>query len=298
MGGAWVPSDVPIRSRLTRLPWGRVFAVDVGPGPAATGAVPPLVLLHDVFETSFAFHQITPALVSSRQIIALDLPGCGDSDHPSPEQVDGYSVPWLARAVEETLGVLGVERFDLLGQGFGASVGIQLAAAHPELVRRLILVGPLVLSRELPIQGAAGLWPVLGSEVFRRVFGRADLRRVLEQTVSTPELVRPARLNVYWDRLGRGGAREATHAMLEQVAKSDRLREHLDEVYQPTQVVCGDRDALVPPEHGERLVELLAAGILEVVDGCGHAVAEERPERLVELIVEHCGPDPGQSDPN
>jgi pimeloyl-ACP methyl ester carboxylesterase len=286
MGGAWLADDLANHSRLLRLSWGRAFVVDVHPASVTT---PPLVLLHDVFETSFAFHAIVPALASTRRVIAPDLPGCGDSDHPLPEDADGYSVAWIMRALQELVGVLGVPRFDLLGQGFGASVAIQLAAVHPELVRRLVLVAPLVLTRELPIQGAAGLWPVLGAEVFRRVFGRADLRRVLEQSVSTPELLRPSRLNVYWDRLGRHGAREATHAMLEQVAQGDRLRAHLDEVHQPTLVVWGDRDALVPPEQGERLVELLADGVLEIVDGCGHAVAEERPDRLVELVLARCG---------
>ena len=287
MGGAWLPDEVAIRSRLVRLPWGRAFVVDVEPSGSSKG--PPLVLLHDLFETSYAFHSIVPRLASSRRIIAPDLPGCGDSDHPRPEQVDGYSVAWLGGAVHDLLAELDVPRVDLLGQGFGASVAIRLAAVHPELVRRLVLVGPLALTRELPIQGAAGLWPVLGAEVFRRVFGRADLRRVLEQTLSTPELLRAARLNVYWDRLGRDGARAATHAMLEQVSHGDGLRSHLDEVYQRTLVVWGDRDALVPPEHGERLVELLADGQLEIVDGCGHAVAEEQSDRLVELVDEHCG---------
>jgi pimeloyl-ACP methyl ester carboxylesterase len=287
MVGAWVPTEVPIRSRLVPLSWGRVFVVDVGPGTEAPSGLP-VVLLHDLFETSYGFHEVTAALATSRRVIVPDLPGCGDSDHPRPADVDGYSAAWLARAVQETVAALGASTFDLVGQGFGASVAVQLAATQPERVRRLVLVGPLLLTRELPIQGAAGLWPVLGAEVFRRVFGRADLRRVLEQTVSTPELLRPARLNVCWARLGREGARAATHAMLEQVAQGDRLRECLDDVHQPTMIVWGDRDVLVPSEHGERLLELLAESSLEIVDGCGHAVAEERPDALVDLIRRHC----------
>lgn len=290
MGGAWIPAEVPIHSRLVRLQWGRAFVVDVGPGPGPS-TLPPVVMIHDVFETSFAFHDVTPRLVGKRRVVAPDLPGCGDSDHPRPETAAGYAVSWLAEAVGETISAVGVDRCDLVAQGFGAAIAVRLAATFARRVRRLVLVGPMILTTELPLRGAPGVWPLLGPEVFRRAFRRSDLRRVLEQTVSTAELVRDSRVNVAWDRLGRDGAREATHAMLEQVSHLDRLRERLSEVQAPTLLVWGDRDALVPPEHGEELAGLLRDARLEVVDGCGHSVAEERPERLAGLIADHCGPE-------
>jgi len=96
-------------------------------------------------------------------------------------------------------------------------------------------------------------------------------------------------VDVYWDRLGREGGREAAYAMLLQMNKLDRLREQVERIEAPTRVVWGDRDALMDVGTGERLVELLGDARLEVVEGCGHAVAEERPDALIDLLLEYLG---------
>ena len=70
------------------------------------------------------------------------------------------------------------------------------------------------------------------------------------------------------------------------------MRERIARVELPTVVVWGDRDGLMPVETGEQLVELLPDAELRVVEGCGHAVAEERPEALCELIEDLLGPVP------
>ena len=66
------------------------------------------------------------------------------------------------------------------------------------------------------------------------------------------------------------------------------LRRRLAEIKAPTLVVWGDRDTLMPVAQGERLVSLLPQAELVIVDGCGHAVPEERPERLLELTIAFC----------
>jgi pimeloyl-ACP methyl ester carboxylesterase len=288
-GAAWLPADVPDRTHLVPLPQGRVFVVDVGPAEGVSASQPPLVLLHGVFVTHFAFHRLIPRLSSARRIIAIDLPGTGDSDHPDPELCDEYSFDWLSDAVLQTLDTLDVGTFDLLGHDYGGSVALAMTAAHPERVRRLILAAPLALSVSLPLEGSLGFTPALGPEVFKRVLRRADLTTYLGQCVSAPELVSETTVDVYWDRLGREGAREATYAMLGQVASLVRMRERFASVSAPTLLVWGDRDRIVGHDQGERLVELLPKATLETIDGCGHNLAEERPEELARLVERHTG---------
>jgi pimeloyl-ACP methyl ester carboxylesterase len=258
-----------------------VFAVDRGP---AEGERPPLVLVHGLLVTHHAFRAVLEPLAAERRVIALDLPGCGESDRPDPDAAEGYALPWLAARVHEALGALGVARCDLLGHSFGGAVVVELATAVPALVRRLVLVDPVVFPMELPLSGRMAMLPRLGPYLWKQLYRRAELRRYLGRVFSTPELLDERAVDVYWDRLGRDGGREAAHAMLMQMTRLESLGERLARVDVPTLVVWGDRDGLMPVETGERLVKLLPQGQLQVVEGCGHAVPEERPEALVELV--------------
>jgi len=136
---------------------------------------------------------------------------------------------------------------------------------------------------ELPLEGKLAMLPRLGPYVFKTLYRRADLWRYLGSVMSTPELVDETAVNVYWDRLSRDGGREAAYAMLGHLTTLAWLRPRLSDVAAQTLVVWGDRDRLMPVSEGERLVELLPDATLQVVDGCGHAVPEERPQELLTL---------------
>ncbi len=275
---------IPDRSRLVPTQAGRIFAVDRGP---LDGARPPLVLLHGLLVTHHAFRAIIDPLAVDRRVIALDLPGCGESDRPRPADAEDYALPWIAARVHEAVGAMGLEQVDLLAHSFGGAVGIELAAKVPALVRRLVLVDPVTFPMELPLEGRMALLPRLGPMLFRQLYRRADLRRYLSRVFSTPELVDERAVDVYWDRLGRDGGRDAAYAMFLQMTRLDALASRFAEVSAPVQVVWGDRDRLLSVEMGQRLAQKLPDATLEVIEGCGHAVAEERPEALVTLVRGH-----------
>lgn len=281
MSASATPGLPPDRSRLVPTAAGRVYAVDRGP---AHGERPPLVLLHGLLVTHHAFRAILDPLAVDRRVIALDLPGCGESDRPDPDDADGYALPWLAERVHEVLGALGVQQCDLLAHSLGGAVAVELVTRVPALVRRLVLVDAVVFPMELPLEGRMALLPRLGPYLWKQLYRRSELRRHLQRVLSTPELLDERAVDVYWDRLGRDGGREAAYAMLQQMTRLEPLRERLPKVQAPTLVVWGDRDALMPVDTGERLAKLVPGARLVVVEGCGHAVPEERPEALVELV--------------
>jgi pimeloyl-ACP methyl ester carboxylesterase len=278
------PGPPPDRSRLVPTEGGRVYVVDRGP---LGGQRPPLVLLHGLLVTHHAFRAMIDPLAADRQVIAIDLPGGGESDRPDPDVADGYSLAWLAARVHDALGALGVRQCDLLAHSFGGAVAIELATAVPALVRRLVLVDPVIFPLELPLSGRMAILPRLGPVLWKQLYRRAELRRYLMRVFSTPELLDERAVDVYWDRLGREGGREAAYAMLLQMTRLDPLGARLPRVEAPTLVVWGDRDALMPVDTGERLVEALPHAELRVVEGCGHAVPEERPDALLELVRAH-----------
>src|SRR5512146_257706 len=109
---------------------GRVHCVDSGSGGGA-----PLVLLHQTPRSVDEFKEVLPLLAKHRRTIAIDNPGYGCSD-----PVEGQpTVSDYARAVVDVLDALTIDKAVLVGHHTGAVIAIELAAAFPERVDRVVL---------------------------------------------------------------------------------------------------------------------------------------------------------------
>jgi pimeloyl-ACP methyl ester carboxylesterase len=275
-----------VRTGLIALPWGRLYVRDRGP---LTGSAPPLVLLHGFLRSGHSFRALHAELAGERRVLVPDLPGTGDSDRPPPRDVHGYGLEWLARAVIATLEAFDLPPVDLFGHSLGGAVALVAAAEAPDRVRRVIVEDTIGASGELPLEGRIALLPRLGPWVFQQLIGRAELRRHFARAASHPDLVDDEAVDVYWERLGRAGGREAAYALLQAMAAAEPLRSRLPQVRAPTLVIWGERDRLLPVRGGEALAAALPAARLQVIEGCGHAPHEDRPDRVLALIREFTG---------
>jgi pimeloyl-ACP methyl ester carboxylesterase len=96
----------------------------------------PLICLHPDRSTSRTFARFLPEIADVRSVYAPDLPGLGESDPAGTEcPIDA------AGAISDLADDLRLRQIDVLGLRSGARVALDLAAARPELVRRLVLVG-------------------------------------------------------------------------------------------------------------------------------------------------------------
>lgn len=126
----------------------------------------PVVLLHGAFTSSHLWEEVVPLLPDGHRILLVDLAGHGRSDPPT----HAPTVAHHASLVGALLRVLGVEGATVVGHDLGAAIALQLAAAHPARVARVVAVSP---SYTGPRTGARGLPPRL-----RRV---ARLRPLLQR---------------------------------------------------------------------------------------------------------------------
>jgi pimeloyl-ACP methyl ester carboxylesterase len=95
-----------------------------------------LFCLHPDKGSSRWFSRFLPEIADVRSVYAPDLPGLGESDPSS-----GGSVTDAAAAISDLANDLRLRQIDLLGVHGGVAVALELAAARPELARRLVLVG-------------------------------------------------------------------------------------------------------------------------------------------------------------
>jgi pimeloyl-ACP methyl ester carboxylesterase len=113
----------------------------------------PVVLLHGWPQTWYEWRHVMPALAKNYTVIVPDLRGLGDSSKP----VTGYDGKTTAEDIFQLVSQLGFKGIFLVGHDFGVQVAYSYAAAHPNDVRRLVIL-------DVPIPGIGpgenitGLW--------------------------------------------------------------------------------------------------------------------------------------------
>jgi pimeloyl-ACP methyl ester carboxylesterase len=111
----------------------KVFYREAGPQGA-----PVLLLLHGFPTSSHMFRELIPRLADKYHIIAPDYPGYGQSDQP-PLDTFGYSFDKFAAVIDKLTEGLGLTKYAIYVQDYGAPVGYRLAAAHPERISAIVV---------------------------------------------------------------------------------------------------------------------------------------------------------------
>ncbi|HET6829912.1 MAG TPA: alpha/beta fold hydrolase [Solirubrobacterales bacterium] len=270
-----------------RLRFGRIEAAGNEISYCEAGEGPPLLCLHGLGGTKASFLPTLAALApEGHRVIAIDLPGFGDSSKPHAAP---YDAPWFATVVGAALDAFGYERANIAGNSMGGRIAIELGMSAPERVDRLVLLAPaLAWLRERPWK-----W-ILQVPLPRLGYLQPTPRRLVDPIVR---------------RLIPGGDRGWTAAGVDEFLRAyltpagrfafyECLRNvYLDEPYgeegfwtrlkrlEPGSLfVWGREDVLVPisfMRHVERA--LPAATHLEL--DCGHVPQLERPEQVHESMA-------------
>jgi pimeloyl-ACP methyl ester carboxylesterase len=117
--------------------YGQLHLTTAYPASGGFDEAAPIIFLHADEGTGGDFNGCAELLGVDRSIYAPDLPGSGASDAPKGRM----AVAGLALAVIDLLEQLRLKRVDLVGCGRGALVAFELAATHPQAVRRLVVAG-------------------------------------------------------------------------------------------------------------------------------------------------------------
>ena len=248
-----------------------------------TGSGAPLVLLHGLGSSRAAWDSVVPALAERFDVIAVDLPGFGDSDPLPPGVIAAPAV--LAASVAALLDGLGHDAPHLVGNSLGGWVALELAQLRP--TASVTLLSPaglwragapryglvsLRLSRWLAVHAARPLRWVVGSRVGRTL--------VLGQTHGRP-----------W-RMDAERARLVLHAMAScpgfRSALEATAAQHISarSVEAPVTVAFGTRDWLLLKWQSRRLDQLPATVRIRELRGCGHVPMTDDPAAVVEVITE------------
>jgi pimeloyl-ACP methyl ester carboxylesterase len=282
----WREIDWSSHLRTANVRGARVAYAELGAGE------PAVVLIHGLGGQWRNWLENIPALAAHRRVIAVDLPGFGDSAVPP----DRISISGYAEVVDELCEQLGLGPVVAVGNSMGGFVATELALTHPSRVERLVLVDAAgivptrgELSRALPFLWANALIGARLAGANRHLAGRPGLRHALLRLVAHE----PRRLRadlVYHGLLEapRPGMRQALRASLSYL--SHEWSDRLEDIRCPTLVVWGEADALIPVRHADEFVRRIPHARAARVPNAGHIPMIETPERfnreLLDFIAE------------
>src|SRR5215472_9532141 len=128
---------------------------------AEAGSGMPLLLVHDYLASRVAWEDVVPKLAERFHVIVPDLPGFGESEKPPPSRYR-YDFDGFSESLVDLVAALGLGRISLCGHAMGGAVTLTLAATYPHVVRKLILVNPLVYPPRPDAQSRIAGLPLLG----------------------------------------------------------------------------------------------------------------------------------------
>lgn len=246
------------------------------------GAGEPLVLLHGLGSSRHAWDPVAPALADRFEVLAVDLPGFGETP-PLPDEVEPHPAA-LASTVASWLDDVGVAAPHVAGHSLGGWIALELAAIRP--VASVSLVAPAGLWRdETPLYDRVSLRAI-------RLFARHG-RRPLSQVVR----FRPGRALVLGQTHGRptrvspDEARAALRDMgtcpgfpAVMRATDHRSYEPATPVDAPVTVAFGTRDRILLARQSRHVDKLPAGTRVETLPGCGHVAMSDDPDAVAALI--------------
>ena len=278
--------DVPKggRSGFVVIEGRQVHYLEWGP----TGA-PPVLAMHGGGQTAYMFEELGNALRANRHVIAVDLPGHGDStelDNPMD-----FSRQRLAATVPPLLAEFGVGPVSIVGASLGGIIALTVAAEHARSWSRAIVL--IDVGHRLEEAGVRRIVEFMGApRVLRIARGGVGRCRCVHARPSEPN---PERLRrnlrqrpdgrwVWKHNLGAVSA-DRIDDVDWQYDIVDGLGEDAAKVTVPVMVLRGAKSDVLSSDGAEEIAQLLPDGRLVEVHNAGHLAAGDNPESTVSLIT-------------
>jgi pimeloyl-ACP methyl ester carboxylesterase len=277
------PAASAVAWRADRITAAGVDVARFTAGSSAPGA-PALLLLHGLGHwTGAAWNRIVPLLDPAWRVVAIDLPGFGQSERPDVR----YDLPFFRTVVDDVARQSLPPRFALAGHSLGGMIAADVAASSPERIAGLALIAPAGFAA---VNGI--VVRVLGSGLVRRFFSlepRPDfVVRTLRQSVHDPDRLDPAviaQAQAYAaDPLVRrafggiyGGAMQAMRDL-------PGLHRRFAQYRGPAFVGWGRFDRDIPVKALADARRVYPQAVTQIFEASGHVVMDDEPAELAAAL--------------
>ncbi|OGY70702.1 MAG: hypothetical protein A2249_02475 [Candidatus Jacksonbacteria bacterium RIFOXYA2_FULL_44_7] len=231
--------------------------------PSCKSEAPTLLFLHGWGSEGAVWRGVCEKLAHcGYHMYALDLSGFGASETPkNPYSLDDY-----ARSVFKFIQTLKLKKIILVGHSFGGSVAIKLAATHPKIIQKLILVSSSGIRKMTAKKRAVGFIAKCVKPFFRSRYMQPFRKKLYiligaEDYTATPKLTETFRLIVNED-----------------------LALILPKITQKTLIIWGDKDRATPLKDAYIFEHLIQNSALVVLKGAGHYSFLDKQDEWIEAV--------------
>ena len=256
----------------------------------------PLFILHGVPKTSYHWRHVIPLLTPHFTVVAPDLRGLGDSEHPQ----SGFDMRNMAKDIADLATHLGYDAFNLAGEDWGASTAYQVAAQWPERVRKLVYQEMILpgygledysfLTRE-NVSTYVWLWHINFYSVpdFPELLitgkEREYFNYFIKHETHNPQAITPDALDEYVRCYSSpGGLRSMFNIYRATLDDADQNREAAKNKLQMPVLAIGSEYFI--GADNERQMHEVADDVRGAILPWGHQLAEECPDDLAKLYID------------
>jgi pimeloyl-ACP methyl ester carboxylesterase len=257
-----------------------------GGHPASRGELEPIVFVHGLGGQWQNWLENIPRAALERRVIALDLPGFGLTPMPR----DRITIPGYGRCVDALCEKLSLGRVDMVGNSMGGYISAEVAIQFPERIDQLILVSAAGITSAslarrpvMTVGRVAAAMVSYGAARERQIAARPKSRYLALALVARyPSLLRAdLAYEGFFKGAGKPGFDDALRALLEY-----DVRDRLPEIRQPTLIVWGEKDSIIPVKDAHEFERLIPDSRKVVMKDTGHVPMAERPAVFNDVMME------------
>lgn len=268
-----------IQSRFVDLDTLRLHYLEAGAGE-------PVLLLHGWPTSSYLWRNIMPAMAKTNRVIALDLPGFGQSDKPLDVS---YSFPFFTGVLDEFCAALGINSLGLAVHDLGGPVGLYWACQNRERISKLAFLNTLVypqMSWAVVLFVAICRLPIAGSLISSPRGIRFAMRFGVENKANLNGDPLAAYQAPFKDKTARKALLKAGYGLHPKGFK--KIAARLPDFDCPVRIVYGKNDRILPDVEKTmtRVKRDLPQAEVTALDGCGHFLQEDRPDEIARLLAD------------
>jgi pimeloyl-ACP methyl ester carboxylesterase len=244
----------------------------------------PIILVHGTSASLHTWDGWTEVLSEHHRVIRFDMQGFGLTG-PHPD--DHYRIEDYAETLVKLMDKMGIDTAIVAGNSLGGYVAWSTAVLYPDRVSKLVLVdssGYPFQSESIPIGFRISQSPVL-KYLLGNIMPRSVVKSSLENVYGNPEKITEDLVDRYFELNIREGNRKALAKRFVDT-KAGQLADRVAELMQPTLVMWGEQDRLIPISVGQRFHSELKNSQFITFSDLGHVPHEEDPQ-ITAKAVEH-----------